>query len=167
MMNALDHKIIPKHLDTKGVIHTHTNKIAKYILNHSIYKDEMMSNVHSPGQRAEKFQEFFDSEAPSIMVSASMNTGVDLKDDLCRWQVICKVPYPSLGDPQIKARTNQDQSWYTWQTAMTLIQTYGRGCRSDTDWCTTYMLDEKFRDIYSRNVRLFPNWFKEAIRAIS
>jgi Rad3-related DNA helicase len=166
MLKEIDYKIVPKHSEHKGVIHTHTNDIAKYIINNSDHRDIMMTNVFSPGERIEIFERFFDAEAPKIMVSASMNTGVDLYDDRCRWQVICKVPYPSLGDPQIKRRTKQDQSWYTWQTVMTIIQTYGRGCRSAEDWCDTFILDEKFRDIYSRNMLLFPKWFREAVRIV-
>ena len=166
LLEELDNRLIPQNLEYKGVIHTHTNDIAKYIVNNSKYKDVMMTNTFSPLERTEVFEQFFDEKPPKIMVSASMNTGVDLYDDRCRWQVLCKVPYPSLGDPQIKRRVDQDQTWYVWQTIMTLVQTYGRGCRSDTDWCNTYMLDSKFADVYNRYQYLFPNWFKEAVRII-
>ena len=33
-----------------------------------------------------------------------MQEGVDLKGDCSRFQVICKIPYPYLGDKWVKAR---------------------------------------------------------------
>jgi len=31
--------------------------------------------------------------------------GLDLKDDLARFQIVMKMPYPSLGDPLIKRKS--------------------------------------------------------------
>ena len=41
-----------------------------------------------------------------------MAEGIDLKDDLSRFQIITKVPYPNLGDERIKIRCNKDYIWY-------------------------------------------------------
>lgn len=161
MLDRLDNHIIPDNLQHKGVIHTHTNDISRYILDRSRHSMYMTTTVDK--DREDAINNFFNTDAPRIMVSPSLNEGVDLMGDLCRWQVICKVPYPYIGDPQIKARMMKDKKWYGWQTMMTLIQTYGRGCRSIDDWCTTYVLDEKFKDIVNDNWKLLPKWFKEAI----
>jgi len=164
LLHALDYELIPPHLKYKGVIHTHTNDIANYIMENSKYKEYMVTSVGNV--RAVSFEEFFASPPPCIMVTPSMKMGVDLKDDLARWQVICKVPYPYLGDPQVAKRVKMDQGWYSWQTCMSIIQTYGRVCRSDTDWGETYVLDSKFNDLYIQNRLMFPEWFSEAIRRV-
>jgi ATP-dependent DNA helicase DinG len=124
----------------------------------------MMSNVDVKGKRNDIFQTFFDAPTPCVMVTPSMRLGVDLKDELARWQIIAKVPYPYLGDPQVKKRTEIDSGWYEYQTITSIIQTYGRVCRSETDYGETYILDGKFDDIFSRNMSYFPMWFKEAIK---
>jgi len=162
MLQYLDHTIIPQNISHKGVIHTHTNAIAQFILTNSIHRRVMMSNLDQ--NREDVFQSFFESSPPMIMVTPSMRLGVDLHDDLARWQVLCKVPYPYLGDPQIKKRSEIDGGWYEWQTLMSLIQTYGRVCRSDSDWGNTFILDGKFNDIIYKNWQIIPKWFKEAIR---
>lgn len=166
MLARIDDYIIPAKGHNKGVIHTHTHKIAEYIMLNSKHSRIMISNTGTKRKRQEVFQDFFDSDAPKVMVSPSMNLGVDLYDDRCRFQVICKVPYPNLGDPQIRKRMEIDPDWYDYQTLMTLIQTYGRGCRSITDWCETYILDSMFVWLVSKNKDIIPRWFMEALRKV-
>jgi Rad3-related DNA helicase len=173
MINTID-GIISTRLQYKGVIHTHTNEIARYVMANSKYKQYMMTNValrddggnfiNNDERREDIFERFFQSKAPNIMVTPSMKMGVDLKDDLARWQIICKIPYPSLGDPQIKKRVEKDQSWYDYITSMLLIQSYGRICRTKDDWGETFIVDGKFSDLYDRSFSYIPKWFKEAIR---
>jgi Rad3-related DNA helicase len=123
-----------------------------------------MSNVDVKGKRNDIFQTFFDAPIPCVMVTPSMRLGVDLKDELARWQIIAKVPYPYLGDPQVKKRTEIDSGWYSFQAVSSLIQTYGRVCRSETDFGETFILDSKFIDLFNQNISYFPKWFKEAVR---
>jgi Rad3-related DNA helicase len=40
--------------------------------------------------------------------------GLDLKDDLSRFQIITKVPYPDLGDRWIDAKRKINGQWYIW-----------------------------------------------------
>jgi len=165
MMTYIDDVILPKLIKDKGVIHSHTNDIARYILTHSKHKNIMISNVDNfNDKRNDVFQKFFESKPPSIMVTPSMKLGVDLREDLARWQIITKIPYPYLGDPQIKKRTEIDSGWYSYQAVTSLIQTYGRVCRSETDFGSTYVLDGKFDDLFYQNLSILPQWFTGAIR---
>ena len=163
MLDRIDNYYIPNKGENKGVIHTHTHKIAEYILRNSEHSDIMVSNTGNVNARDKVFQDFFDTDAPCVMVSPSMNLGVDLFDERCRWQVIVKIPYPYLGDPQIRKRMEIDPDWYDYQTLMSLIQCYGRGCRSTTDWCETYVTDTMFAWLISKNKDSLPKWFSEAI----
>lgn len=174
MLGIIDNDILPTRLANKGVIHTHTNEIARYIVANSKYKQHMMTNVmlrddsgnyiDTEERREDVFERFFQSKPPSIMVTPSMKMGIDLKDDLARWQILCKIPFPSLGDPQIKKRVERDQSWYDYITMILLVQTYGRVCRSVDDWGETFIVDGKFVDLYNKNFSICPKWFREAIR---
>jgi Rad3-related DNA helicase len=102
----------------------------------------------------------------AVVLAPSFDRGVDLPGDLCTVQVIAKVPYPFLGDAQVKQRlysTKGGQLWYSVQTVRSLVQMTGRGVRHVDDRCVTYILDRQFQDFWNRNKRLFPKWWSEAL----
>lgn len=102
----------------------------------------------------------------AVLLAPSMERGIDLPDDLCRVQVIAKVPFPSLGDKQISARMHLPggQMWYTVQTVRDVVQMAGRAVRHKEDHATTYVLDRQFaRNLWAKNRQLFPGWFREAV----
>jgi ATP-dependent DNA helicase DinG len=76
-----------------------------------------------------------------------------LKDELSRFQIIVKVPYPDLSDRWIKAKKDSDQSWYVWQSVLELEQAYSRSVRSKEDYA-----------FLARNRGMFADWFVEALR---
>ena len=88
---------------------------------------------------------------------------LDLSEDLSRFQVLSKVPYPYLGDPFVKARMAHDDRWYSWNTALSLVQATGRSIRSREDRATTYMLDADFNNFMARASDILPDWWKRAI----
>ena len=91
-----------------------------------------------------------DSNEPTVLISPSLHLGLDLKDDLSRFQILVKVPYGNLGDRWIIARYNRPggKEWYSWISALHLVQAYGRSVRSETDWAHTYVLDSGVLSIY-------------------
>ncbi len=164
MLRRIDEYYIPNKGGNKGVIHTHTHKIAQYILDNSVHKEILVSNTGSEDARDKVFQDFFDADAPCVMISPSMNLGVDLYDERCRWALIVKIPYPYLGDPQIRKRMEVDPDWYDYCTLCSLIQCCGWACRSTTDWAETHILDSMFAWLISKNKDMVPKWFMEALR---
>ena len=119
---------------------------------------------HSSEDRDEALERHKESSKPTILLSPSMTEGVDLRDDLSRFQVICKIPYPYLGDKLIRKKMNKWKWWYPLQTAKTVIQAIGRSVRSKEDYATTYILDEDWDRFYSMNRNLFPKDFHESIK---
>lgn len=99
----------------------------------------------------------------AVLLAVSMTEGFDFKYDLCRFQVLVRVPY-LVPTRCVEARKKLDPRFYGWRTALTLVQTYGRGMRSADDWCRTYVLDERFTDFVDREGDQLPGWFTEAIR---
>lgn len=104
-------------------------------------------------------------ESGGVMIAPSLDRGVDLPGDLCRVQVIAKVPFPYLGDKQVQARlySRGGQEWYAVQTVRTLIQMTGRGVRSADDRCVTYVLDRSFVRLYREASKLWPEWWKASV----
>ncbi len=85
---------------------------------------------------------------------------------MSRFQIITKVPFPDLGDRRISKKKEINGQWYIWQTALKLVQGYGRSIRSKEDWAKTNVLDTGFANFVNRNKNIIPDWFVQAIRPI-
>lgn len=157
--------IMDAHPDQKGIIHAHTYRIAAFIAQKlpKKYKSRIITHTNA-SERDAAYDKHSTSKKPSVLLSPSMTEGVDLADDLSRWQVICKVPYPYLGDPQVKKRKDLDPAWYDWRTTLTVVQAYGRSIRSKEDFAVTYVLDADFKNFLKRQKDRLPEWFKEAVQ---
>jgi Rad3-related DNA helicase len=85
--------------------------------------------------------------------------GVDLKDNLSRFQIMCKVPFPFLGDAVVVKRMEKNEKWYPYMTAKLIIQSLGRSIRNETDYAVSYILDSDWNRFFNKNKNLFPNEF--------
>ena len=157
--------LFESHPNDKGVIHAHSYKIASYITKHlpKSYQHRLITHVDSDGRDA-ALDKHLQSILPTVLLSPSMTEGIDLADDLSRWQVICKIPYPYLGDPQVAKRKDIDPAWYDWKTCLTIVQAYGRSVRSKDDYALTYVLDADFPIFVKRQQKRLPGWFLEAVQ---
>ena len=153
--------ILSRHKSDKGVIHTTSYRL----------KDAVMSlgdkrlTTHAVSDREAVIEAFKRSERPLVLVSPSVERGINLPDDLCRFQIIAKVPYQSTQDRVVSARlygSKFGQQWYQADAAQRIVQMAGRGVRHGTDTCVTYILDSQFKKLYVQP-RLFPKWFLEAV----
>lgn len=97
------------------------------------------------------------------MVGSGMYEGLDLAGDSGRWQVITKVPYPSLEDPVTRYLMEQDEEYYHWETIKQLLQASGRICRKLDDYGVTYVVDSSFRRLYTQSQELFPQYWKDSL----
>lgn len=153
-----------RHEDEKGVVHAHSYKIAAFIAKHLSPEVGWRVVTHeSAAGRDAALSRHLNSPDPTILLTPSMTEGIDLAEDLARWQVLCKVPYPYIGDKQVAARMERDREWYDWRTTLSVVQAYGRSVRSDTDSAVTYLLDADFPNFLRRQARRLPSWFVEAL----
>ena len=152
--------ILANHSTDKGIIHCHTFRIAKYL--HGFLNDPRVL-IHNSQNRNEILRKHKKSKKPSVILSPSMTEGVDLPYDASRFQIICKVPYPYLGDKLIKKKMHKWKWWYSYQTTKAIIQASGRSVRSEDDSAVTYILDSDFEKFLYRNPALFPPSFKNSI----
>jgi len=159
MLNAIK-AVLADHSKEKGVIHTRTFKIAKYIEENLNDKRLLF---HSSDDREEIIEKHMKSKKPTVLVSPSSTEGLDLKDDLSRFQIVCKINWPYLGDRLVKSRMEKYRYWYAYQAVKSLIQARGRSIRTAEDYAVTYILDDSFEGLYSRNIRMFPKYFRKSL----
>ena len=159
MVEAL-REILKEHKSVKGIVHCHSFKVSNYIR-----KNLRSSRLifHDSHDREDALRKHLESKEPTVLFSPSMSEGVDLRDDLARFQILLKVPYPSLGDKLVRKRMHRWTWWYPMQTIKTIVQSVGRGVRSETDHAVTYILDADWNRFYDRHKDLFPNAFKLAL----
>lgn len=153
--------ILAAHPNEKGIIHCHSYKIAQY-LKRNIRSKRLLT--HTSQDREKKLKIHMAETRPTVLLSPSMQEGVDLKGDMSRFQILCKVPYPYLGDKLVKKRMHKWKWWYPLQTAKTIVQSVGRSVRSDTDTAVTYILDADWDRFWSKNKDIFPKGFKETLK---
>ena len=144
--------ILQQHKNEKGIIHCHSYKIAWY-LKKNIKNSRLL--IHDSENRDHVLARHASANTPTVLLSPSMTEGVDLKDDLSRFQIICKVPFPYLGDKLIRKKMNKWKWWYDMQTAKTIIQSTGRSVRNEKDTAVTYILDSSWARFYDKNKNLF------------
>lgn len=105
-----------------------------------------------------------DAATNSVLFTTSMWQGVDLKDDLSRFQVFPKVPFqPLVGRTAVMK--DQDTRWYLMQTAKIMSQGYGRSIRTPLDHAHTWILDSNIFRVVS-TAGILPVWFTEALRRV-
>jgi ATP-dependent DNA helicase DinG len=151
------------HSTERGIVHTTSYQQANYIIEHvSDVNRARLASTEGNSSRSSLLKTHGRTDA-SVLISPSLYQGVDLKDNLSRFQVIVKVPYPDLSERRTRVKLERDSAWYDWQTALRLVQTYGRSVRSESDYATTYILDSNFTRFVDKNKNLFPRYFLDAI----
>lgn len=151
--------LLEKHPNEKGIIHTANYKIAKYLLENTKTGRLLTHESHN---RDEVLKLHYTSTEPTVLISPSMMEGVDLADDASRFQILCKVPFPYLGDLVVKKRMERNKQWYPYSTAKSIIQSFGRSIRNEKDYAISYILDSDWDRFYSRNRDMFPEEFRQS-----
>ena len=159
-------QILNTHNNEKGVIHTSNYEQVDYIMN-NINSNRFVK--HYSADREAVLKDFKNSDEPLVLVSPSMNEGVDLPGELCRFQIIFKLPYLPFKQAWIDKRETlyeDGKEWYDYKMLTKLIQGYGRGIRFEGDYCKTYILDNRLFDVINKDIEgneIIPKYFINAI----
>jgi ATP-dependent DNA helicase DinG len=160
-------EILDAHPDEKGLVHCVSYKLGAALMNglkNTKHAERLV--MHDSGSKQEVFDAFVEDSGNKVMISPSMERGVSLDQELCRFVIILKAPFLYLGDKIVATRVYSGQTgqlWYTAQMLLTALQMSGRAMRSEDDYCTTYILDTNFSKTLNRNAKLLPMWWREAI----
>lgn len=167
LIAAAIEKVVAKHPDDKILIHTVSYALNRFIEDQLRQGDSLFRVVtYNAANEKQRAIDRYLSQPGSVFLAPSLDRGIDLPGDDCRVIVVCKVPFPSLGDKQISARMHSKggQTWYSVKTIRSLVQMTGRGMRSADDFCESYILDKMFLEsIWRRNRNLLPKWWSDAL----
>jgi Rad3-related DNA helicase len=138
-----------------GVVHSVSNKYRDIILTESRWQGIMTSD-------RDEHESNVKSGKASILVAANVTEGWDGYDDLCRFVIMPKVPFPSLGDKRTVVRKDEDQRSYDHRALVSVVQGAGRGVRHREDYGDCWILDRNWRMLMGRRGDWLPEAFTSA-----
>jgi len=161
-------QLMARHPDEKGLIHAHSYAIAERLVDEL---DELgvggRVRSHDTETRDAALRGWKQSSGNAVFVSVKMEEALDLAGDLCRWQVICKAPYPNTRDSRVARRLEDGQwGWYYRAALRTVIQAAGRVVRAPDDYGATYLADSSLLDLFDRARGDTPDWFAAQVDAM-
>lgn len=160
-------ELLSKHHNQRGLILTSSrSKCNKIYQNLSVHNKKRVRICHSNNEFGKTQDEIIaeHSKDPNgVLLSSSLWEGVDLKDDLSRFQIIAKTPFPDSTEKRVKEKMKKYYLWYRSQTITKLLQGFGRSIRSETDWARTYVLDTKAKELLKQNLTLVPLAYHDLI----
>ncbi|OYR44379.1 helicase C-terminal domain-containing protein [Halorubrum sp. Hd13] len=162
-------RLMAEHPNEKGLIHAHSYDIAGRITE-LLGEFGVAARVRRHGRenRDAELSAWKASDDPEVFVSVKMEEALDLKGDLCRWQVVCKAPYRNTNDSRVARRLADDQwAWYHRTALRTVIQACGRVVRAPDDYGATYLADDSLLDLFERAQADTPPWFGDQIDAMT
>lgn len=161
-------ELMNDHADHRGIILTSSISRCYSILDGLSDRNKSRIRIcHSKNSNGKTQDEILREHAGtpgSVLLSSSLWEGVDLKDDLSRFQIIAKVPYPNFTEKRVAKKKELFPTWYTSQTLTKLLQGFGRSIRSEDDWARTYVLDSAVGGLLRNAKGLVPRSFHDVIK---
>ncbi len=157
--------VIDKFPQRKGIVHSVSHKLAQYFYANSRHQERLL--VHDARDKMVALERYTSSLQPLVLVTASFTTGLDLPG-MIGFQVLLKVPFGNLGDEVTRWRMEWGEGDdrfgkknYQAEAMNTVVQACGRGVRTPTDVCHTFILDSNFG--YLSKTAWMPRSFEESL----
>lgn len=148
----------------KGIIHCRSYRVCEAVT--KVLEDSGLGKrvvTHGRNDRDRAYAKHIEDPGPTVLVSPSMEEGIDLAGDLSRFQLVCKIPYANLGDSRVRRRMEIDRSSYDVATIRSLIQLTGRSNRYLGDYSKTTIFDSDLEMLVKNAGRFFPRWWLQAL----
>ena len=158
--------ILRRHRNEKGLIlatsKQQCNDIMRFIDEADIGR---ILTVHgsADGLPADIIRLHKETDRPTVLLSPSLWHGIDLKDDLSRFQIILKAPYLSMQDKRTSVKAKRDRMWYMYMSTVRFLQGIGRSIRSQDDRAITYVLDTAMRSLLDEMRAYVPTSYTEIL----
>lgn len=160
-------EILTSHPTERGLILTSSkgrcNDILHNLSTPNKKRIKICHSMNDNGQTQNQVLQEHSKHDNSVLLSSSLWEGVDLKDDLSRFQIIAKTPYPPLDDKRTKLKMKKYPLWYKSQTVIKILQGFGRSIRNEKDWAITYVLDSSAQDLLNLWKNRIPQSFHDTI----
>jgi Rad3-related DNA helicase len=162
-------RLMAAHPDERGLVHCHSYAIQGRL--ETLLADFGVAErvrAHDADDRDAQLSTWQRGDAPEVFLSVKMEEALDLDGDACRWQVLCKAPFPNTNDPSVARRLEDDRwPWYYRSAMRTIIQACGRVVRSPEDRGATYLADASILDVFDRASTALPDWFADQVDRLS
>jgi len=166
VIHSID-KLLTKHSHERGIILTSSiprcHKILRNLSPQNSKRIRMCHSLNTGGKTQDEILDEHSQDPTGVLLSSSLWEGVDLKDDLSRFQIIAKVPYPNYTEKRVKAKMAKFPLWYTSQTLTKILQGFGRSIRSETDWAKTYVLDKAANNVFFKGQGMIPKAYQDVL----
>ena len=166
VIKAID-RILDNHSSDRGLILTSSiprcQKIIRYLSPKNTKRIRICHSKNKDGKTQDEVISEHASDPTGVLLSSSLWEGVDLKDNLSRFQIIAKVPYPNYKEKRTKAKMDKFPLWYTSQTLTKLLQGFGRSIRSEDDWAKTYVLDTAANNVFFKAQQMIPKAYHDIL----
>ena len=160
-------RILDEHSTERGLILTSSiprcQKILRFLSPKNTRRIRLCHSINKDGKTQDEVISEHASDPTGVLLSSSLWEGVDLKDDLSRFQIIAKVPYPNYKEKRTKAKMDKFPLWYTSQTLTKLLQGFGRSIRSNNDWAKTYVLDTAVNNVFFKAQQMIPKAYYDVL----
>ena len=162
-------RVMQRHPDEKGLVHCHSYAIQEQ-LGELLADFGVGSRVrsHDSEDRDGQLAAWKRHEGADVFLAVKMEEALDLEGELCRWQVLCKAPYPNTRDSRVAQRLEDGQWGRYYRAALrTVIQACGRVVRAPDDHGATYLADSSLLDLFERARTDMPDWFADQVDRLS
>jgi Rad3-related DNA helicase len=158
-------RLMAEHPEEAGLVHCHSYAIQDRLADHlADFGVDARVRTHDRADRDGQLAAWKRSDDPDVFLSVKMEEALDLEGDRCRWQVLCKAPYPNTRDSRVSQRLADGQwAWYYRVALRTIIQACGRIVRSPDDYGATYLADDSILDVFDRARSDTPDWFRDQV----
>ena len=160
-------RLLDEHSNERGLILTSSiprcQKIIRHLSPKNTQRIRLCHSKNKDGKTQDQVISEHATDPTSVLLSSSLWEGVDLKDDLSRFQIIAKVPYPNYTEKRTKAKMEKFPFWYTSQTLTKILQGFGRSIRSDEDWAKTYVLDAAVNNVFFKGQQMIPRAYYDVL----
>lgn len=154
--------ILNYHKNDRGIIHSGSYELTKMIIDN--FDSDRLIPYFGSEQKREALKKLEESDN-GILIGPSILAGIDLYDDLSRFQIFFKIPYMSLSDSFVKKKMEKHQDWYKWNAVINIIQGIGRSIRHKNDYSKTYVLDACFNSDFISG-KVFPEYITKRINIV-
>jgi ATP-dependent DNA helicase DinG len=156
--------ILTEHGEESGIIHTGSYELGQKLWNELPKPVRKRVLLYKGSEEKDKMLKKMKKTKGLVAMGPSLLEGLNLVDDLSRFQIFLKVPYPHLGDKYVAAKLAHSQAWYSWKTSVSVLQGIGRSIRTPDDWAVTYLIDGCFADLFKSASDQFPHDFRSRLR---
>jgi ATP-dependent DNA helicase DinG len=145
------------------IVHAGSYAVARLIMDH-LSRLHPNTVLQEQGWREEALADW-QKRDDAIFLSVKYEEGISLDGPEYPMNIIAKIAFPNMGDLWIQARNKLD-NWYYYNllSCVSTMQAAGRTTRGPNDMSETWILDQSFGSLLSRNKKLFAPWFLEALR---